>query len=93
MKLTVLAFVMLAAACGGGERTIGGESQGGTTMGAEAQAAMEANDALTSTAVPAAPIGVIRDARETAEQANQHVAQIDSLMRAAEGTPSVEPGP
>jgi hypothetical protein len=93
MKLIVLALVMLAAACGGGERTTEGGSQGGTTMGAEAQAAMDANNVVTSTAVPAAPIGVIRDARETAEQANQHVAQIDSLMRAAEGTPSVEPGP
>ena len=93
MKPIVLALVMLAVACGGGERTAGGESRGGTTMGAEAQAAMDANNTVSGTAVPAAPIGVIRDARETAEQANQHVAQIDSLMRAAEGDPAVEPGP
>jgi len=92
MRLIIIALALLAAACGGGERTAEG-SHGGTTMGAEAQAAMDANEALTSTAVPAAPTGLIQEARETAEQANQHVAQIDSLMRAAEGDPAEEPGP
>lgn len=69
----------LALACG---REQPGEEAGqvtGTTPGAEATQAIEAQNALTSTPVPTPPVGAIGEAREAAEAANAHVEAIDSI--------------
>ncbi len=69
----------LALACG---REQPGDEAGqstGTTPGAEATQAIEAQNTLTSTPVPTPPVGAIGEAREAAEAANAHVAALDSI--------------
>jgi hypothetical protein len=72
--------VCLALACG---REPSGDEAGqatGTTPGAEAAQAIEAQNTLTSTPVPAPPVGAIGEAREAAEAANAHVQALDSIV-------------
>jgi len=69
----------LALACG--REPSGGETgqATGTTPGAEATQAIEAQHTLTSPPVPTPPVGAIGDAREAASAANAHVHALDSI--------------
>jgi len=83
MRSPAGAFIVLSAclalACG--RKPSGDEAAqaAGTTPGAEAAQAIEAQNTLTSTPVPAPPVGAIGEAREAAEAANAHVEALDSI--------------
>lgn len=75
----IVAATCLLGACGGGPAEEAAV-QTGTTPGAEAAQAIEAQDVLTSTPAPAPFTGAVGEAREAASAANAHVQSIDSIM-------------
>lgn len=75
----IVASSCLFCACGGGPAEEAGV-QTGTTPGAEAVQAMEAQDVLTSTPAPVPFTGAVDEAREAAAAANAHIQSIDSIV-------------
>ena len=71
--------ICLLAACRGGAEEQEPRSVG-TTPGAEAVQAIEAQNVLTAIPEPSPPVALIGEAREAAETATARVQEIDSIV-------------